>query len=124
MLLLGEYEPNDEECEWPSDSEDEDDEDGENGKEEKEKKKKEQEARHAREIPSELNNTSFSSFLQEKDKKEVSEEDMKGVPEFWLTIFKNVELLQEMVQEHDEAVLKSLYDITVTFNKDPMVSNY
>ena len=46
---------------------------------------------------------------------------MKGVPEFWLTIFKNVELLQEMVQEHDEAVLKSLYDITVTFNKDPMV---
>ena len=123
-MLLGEYEPNDEECEWPSDSEDEDDEDGENGKEEKEKKKKEQEVRHAREIPSELNNTSLSSFLQEKDKKEVSEEDMKGVPEFWLTIFKNVELLQEMVQEHDEAVLKSLYDITVTFNKDPMVSNY
>ena len=30
---------------------------------------------------------------------------------------------QEMVQEHDEAVLKSLYDITVTFNKDPMVSH-
>ena len=49
---------------------------------------------------------------------------MKGVPEFWLTIFKNVELLQEMVQEHDEAVLKSLYDITVTFNKDPMVSEF
>ena len=49
---------------------------------------------------------------------------MKGVPEFWLTIFKNVELLQEMVQEHDEAVLKSLYDITVTFNKDPMVSHF
>ena len=62
--------------------------------------------------------------MQEKDKKEVSEEDMKGVPEFWLTIFKNVELLQEMVQEHDEAVLKSLYDITVTFNKDPMVSHF
>ena len=49
---------------------------------------------------------------------------MKGVPEFWLTIFKNVELLQEMVQDHDEAVLKSLHDITVTFNKDPMVSWY
>ena len=52
--MLGEYEPNDEECEWPSDSEDEDDEDGENDKEEKEKKKKEQEVRHARETPSEL----------------------------------------------------------------------
>ena len=46
-LILGEYEPNDEECEWPSDSEDEDDEDD---KEEKEKKKKEQEVRRAREI--------------------------------------------------------------------------
>merc|ERR1719412_453040 len=52
-ITKGEYEPNDEECEWPSDSEDEDDEDGENDKEEKEKKKKEKE---------------------EKDKKEVSEE--------------------------------------------------
>ena len=30
---------------------------------------------------------------KEKKEKEVSEEDMKGVPEFWLTIFKNVELL-------------------------------
>jgi len=90
-ITKGEYEPNDEECEWPSDDEDDDDEDGENKKEDKEKKEK-----------------------------EVSEEDMKGVPEFWLTIFKNVELLQEMVQEHDEPVLKSLHDITVTFNKDPM----
>ena len=30
--VSGEYEPNDEECEWPSDDEDEDDEDGENKK--------------------------------------------------------------------------------------------
>ena len=59
--MLGEYEPNDEECEWPSDSEDEDDEDD---KEEKEKKKKEQEVRRAREIiPSELIITSFFLFL-------------------------------------------------------------
>ena len=50
--MLGEYEPNDEECEWPSDSEDEDDEDD---KEEKEKKKKEQEVRRAREIIFHLN---------------------------------------------------------------------
>ena len=51
-FMLGEYEPNDEECEWPSDSEDEDDEDD---KEEKEKKKKEQEVRRAREIIFHLN---------------------------------------------------------------------
>jgi len=104
-ITKGDYEPNDEECEWPSDSEDEDDddEDGEeNDKDAKEKKKKEKEE------------------AEKKKEESASEEDLKGVPEFWLTIFKNVELLQEMVQEHDEAVLKSLYDITVTFNKDPM----
>ena len=79
------------------------------------------------------NKRSLNCFQVNEEKKENGEkesadggkdkEDMKGVPEFWLTIFKNVELLQEMVQEHDEAVLKSLYDITVTFNKDPMVSH-
>ena len=48
-------------------------------------------------------------------------EDVKGIPSFWLTIFKNVEMLAEMVQEADEPVLESLTDITVTFSeKDPM----
>ena len=57
----------------------------------------------------------------EKTKKEEEEKDMKGVPEFWLTIFKNVDMLQEMVQEADEPVLKKLQDITVTFSENPMV---
>merc|ERR1712062_437066 len=56
----------------------------------------------------------------EKTKKEEEEKDMKGVPEFWLTIFKNVDMLQEMVQEADEPVLKKLQDITVTFSENPM----
>merc|ERR1712181_152084 len=48
-------------------------------------------------------------------------EDVKGIPSFWLTIFKNVEMLAEMVQEADEPVLESLTDITVTFSeKDPL----
>ena len=48
-------------------------------------------------------------------------EDVKGIPSFWLTIFKNVEMLAEMVQETDEPVLEALTDITVTFSeKDPM----
>ena len=46
---------------------------------------------------------------------------MKGVPEFWLTIFKNVDMLQEMVQEADEPLLHKLTDITVTFSEQPMV---
>merc|ERR1712048_994690 len=57
----------------------------------------------------------------EKAKKDVEEgKDVKGVPEFWLTIFKNVDMLQEMVQEYDEPVLQKLTDITVTFSEAPM----
>lgn len=44
----------------------------------------------------------------------------KGIPEFWLTVFKNVSLLSEMVQDHDEAVLKCLKDVTVNFTENPM----
>lgn len=52
-----------------------------------------------------------------------SEADIKGIPDFWLTIFKNVGTLAEMVQEHDEPILKHLNDIKVNFLKSsPMVS--
>ena len=57
----------------------------------------------------------------EKAKKEKDEKETKGVPEFWLTIFKNVDMLQEMVQEADEPLLHKLTDITVTFSEQPMV---
>merc|ERR1712083_742478 len=78
-------------AEWPSDSEDEDE-----GLSEEVKEK---------------------AKLDEANKNE----DVKGIPSFWLTIFKNVEMLAEMVQEADEPVLESLTDITVTFSeKDPM----
>ena len=88
------YEPTEAECDWPSDEEDE-----ELAEDMKDKAKLE----------------------DEKTKKEEEEKDMKGVPEFWLTIFKNVDMLQEMVQEADEPVLKKLQDITVTFSENPMV---
>ncbi len=59
---------------------------------------------------------------KKKDEEGERDENVKGVPEFWLTIFKNVDMLQDMVQEHDEAALKALNDITVTFTEKPMVS--
>lgn len=49
-------------------------------------------------------------------------ENTKGIPDFWLTIFKNVQLLSEMVQDHDEPILKHLEDIKVNFlEKNPLV---
>lgn len=37
--------------------------------------------------------------------------NVKGIPDFWYTIFKNVSMLSEMMQEHDEPILKTLLDI-------------
>lgn len=39
-----------------------------------------------------------------------------GIPCFWLTIFRNTEILSEMVQNHDEPVLKKLIDIKIKYN--------
>ena len=46
----------------------------------------------------------------------------QGIPEFWLTVCKNVDLLSELIQEHDEPILKHLRDIKVNFADSPMVS--
>lgn len=94
-ITKGDYEPNEDECEWPSDDED----DEELAGDMKDKAKLEDE-----------------KAKKEKEEKEAA----KGVPEFWLTIFKNVDMLQEMVQEADEPLLHKLTDITVTFSEQPM----
>lgn len=41
-----------------------------------------------------------------------------GVPDFWLTIFKNTEIMSDMVQPHDEPLLKLLSDIKITYSED------
>jgi len=94
-ITAGDYEPTEEECDWPSDKEDESDDEKEISEGVKEKAK-----------------------LEEKQPEDA---DIKGIPCFWLTIFKNVEMLAEMVQEADEPVLEKLKDITVTFTEsNPM----
>ena len=73
--------------------------------------------------------TGISRFLQvkldEKKKKDAAPaeegKDVKGIPEFWLTTFKNVEMVQEMILEHDEPILEKLTDVTVSFSEKPMV---
>ncbi|KAM5328130.1 LOW QUALITY PROTEIN: nucleosome assembly protein 1-like 1 [Glossophaga mutica] len=79
------YEPTEEECEWKPDEEDE-----------------------------------ISEELKEKakiedEKKNEGKQDPSGIPEFWWTVFKNVDLLSDVVQEHDEPILK-LKDIEVKFS--------
>lgn len=87
-IINAKVEPNDVECEW---SENEDD---------------------------PLSDKFYQLKVNENSEKDLPaslklDESVKGIPEFWLTIFKNVELLREMVQEDDIPILKYLQDITV-----------
>ena len=90
-ITKGEYEPNEDECEWPSESEDED------------------ESALAKEVN--------EKAKLEEEKKAEEEKDVKGVPQFWLTIFKNVEMIADMIQEADEPALETLKDVTLTFSE-------
>jgi len=94
-IVVGTYEPDDKECEWDSEDEFEDDEEGGGTKikEIDETKKDEDEA----------------------EMETLKTDDTKGIPGFWLTIFKNVPMMEEMIQEHDEKILEKLSDIKVTF---------
>jgi nucleosome assembly protein 1-like 1 len=98
-IISGIHEPTDEECQWESEEDEEVSSDF--------KSKVKIEVKDEAEVKKEENG--------DKD------EDIKGIPDFWLTIFKNVAMLADMVQEHDEPILKHLYDIKVIFlEKDPM----
>ncbi|KAK3558500.1 hypothetical protein QTP86_018150 [Hemibagrus guttatus] len=87
-VVSGAVEPTDEECEWHSEGEEE-------------------------ELSEDMKK---KAALEEKKEDSATAEDPNGIPEFWLTIFKHVDMLGEMLQEHDEPILKHLQDITVKFS--------
>lgn len=91
-ILVGEYEPVGNETEW------------------------------AFETASEDVSEEIQSVTQElrKTLKIQYEDDVKGVPDFWLTIFRNTELLSSMLQSGDEPLLKKLTDIKIVYSEDPM----
>ncbi|XP_070562520.1 nucleosome assembly protein 1-like 1 isoform X3 [Ptychodera flava] len=95
-VVTGAIEPTDSDCEWASSEDEEED-------EEKEL------------LADDLKKKVTIEEKKEEDGKE--EERPNGIPEFWLTIFKNVDTLSQMVQEHDEPILIHLEDIQVKFSE-------
>uniref|UniRef100_A0A4W5MRJ1 Nucleosome assembly protein 1-like 4a n=2 Tax=Hucho hucho TaxID=62062 RepID=A0A4W5MRJ1_9TELE len=89
-VVTATVEPTDEDCEWHNDREEEE------------------------ELAEELKK---KAAVEEKKEDAAPEEDPKGIPEFWLTIFKSVDMLSDMLQEHDEPILKHLQDIQVKFSE-------
>ncbi|KAJ7373552.1 Nucleosome assembly protein 1-like 1 [Desmophyllum pertusum] len=102
-IVNGHVEPTDEECQWESDDEEEENED-------KEEKGEEDVTQLSGEVKEKVK-------IDDEEKLETSEltDDVKGIPEFWLTALKNVDMLADMIQEHDEPILKHLLDIRVIF---------
>ncbi|KAL5503603.1 hypothetical protein EMCRGX_G010576 [Ephydatia muelleri] len=88
-IVNGKYEPTDEECVWENDEEDEEDQ-GTNSKAENETK-------------------AIESSGSASDK------EIKGIPGFWLTTLRNVDLMGDLIEECDEPVLEHLTDIKVAY---------
>ncbi|EDW57039.1 nucleosome assembly protein 1-like 1 [Drosophila sechellia] len=42
--------------------------------------------------------------------------DAKGIPGFWLTVFRNTAIMSEMVQPHDEPAIRKLIDISIKYD--------
>jgi len=105
-------EPTDEECDWPSDEEEEDEE----GKDEEAKLAPDSKQEELKEKAT-IEEAKIDGDAEKK-------EEEKGIPSFWLTVFKNVDMLSEMVQEHDEPILNALQDIKVAFNEKGFVLDF
>jgi nucleosome assembly protein 1-like 1 len=54
-----------------------------------------------------------------KEEEQKEAKDLKGVPEFWLSAMKNNEILAETITDRDEAALKHLTDIRLTYLDTP-----
>lgn len=107
-IVTGDQEPTDSDCEWPSDEEDEEAALSVSDESLKTKAKLEDE-------------TGKEKKEEEKTDEAKEEENPTGVPQFWLTTFKNVDMLSEMIQDHDEPILKHLQEVKVKFSQsDPM----
>lgn len=68
--------------------------------------------------PEEENHEDMPEFAKLLEKVKDIPANTKGIPNFWLTIFRNTEILSEMVQEHDEPVLQKLRDITIKYDDE------
>lgn len=94
-IVSAQAEPTDAECDWPSDEE--------------------------TELSDELKDKAKIEEVTESKENDTSaakpDENAKGIPDFWLTIFKNVEMLAEMIQPHDEPILKHLQDVELKLNE-------
>jgi len=98
-IVAGEYEPNDDECDFPSDTEEED------------------EDKLSEDVKDKVNIKKGDKGDEAMD---TDGQDTKGIPSFWLQVFRNCDIVGENLQEHDEPILSHLQDIKVIHRENPM----
>ncbi|CAF3091386.1 unnamed protein product [Rotaria sp. Silwood2] len=64
----------------------------------------------------EIENNEQTTKPAEEEKKD--EEKAVGIPEFWLHVLKNSDVVSELIREQDEEVLKHLIDIRLTMQNE------
>jgi nucleosome assembly protein 1-like 1 len=110
QIVMGEYEPNDDEAKW-----DYEDVLGEMSESEEAEAAAVAAAVTAKADVNSITDGLNSVDMNAKDKK------VAGIPEFWLQAFKSSDLLCEMMQPHDELVLKYLSDIKIVMHDRPPI---
>uniref|UniRef100_A0ABK0LV71 Nucleosome assembly protein 1-like 2 n=1 Tax=Rattus norvegicus TaxID=10116 RepID=A0ABK0LV71_RAT len=128
QIINAVYEPTEEECEYKSDCEDYFEEEMD---EEEETNGNEEGMVHEYVDEDDGYEDCYYDYDDEEEEEEeedesagatggeaVNEEDPKGIPDFWLTVLKNVEALTPMIKKYDEPILKLLTDIKVKLS-DP-----
>jgi len=103
------HEPTDEESKWVEPGEEEEDEESKAAEVKDEKMDTEEKSEEEK-----TESEKFADEVKSKLKLDM-DENTKGIPEFWLTAMKNVELLGDMIQDHDEEILKHLTDVKLIF---------
>ncbi|CAF0825911.1 unnamed protein product [Rotaria sordida] len=61
---------------------------------------------------------------EKTDEQKKEEEKAVGIPEFWLQVFKNSDVLSELIKEQDEPVLKHLVDVRITMQDEPQQKGF
>lgn len=53
-----------------------------------------------------------------------ADEDVKGIPKFWLSVLQNFNHTGERVEEHDVPILEALQNITMTYSPKDSEKDY
>jgi hypothetical protein len=57
--------------------------------------------------------------LEELYSKSEADTGSKGIPDFWLNVLRSSDLISDLIQEHDEPILKYLTDVTTSVDMSP-----